>query len=88
MGTCEALWNSLLPLYEKAPSTEGEWRGVSNQFERLWNFHTVLVPLFYGKHIFVQTPANCGSNNYNYKSTYSTINFLIAVCDADYRFSF
>ena len=32
---CEALWNSLLRLYVKVPSTEEEWRSVSKQFEQM-----------------------------------------------------
>ena len=36
--TCDALWKSLQPLYVKAPVIEEEWKGVSDQFDRMWNF--------------------------------------------------
>lgn len=36
--TCEAIWSTLQPEYVKAPSPEAEWKGISKQFEQLWNF--------------------------------------------------
>ena len=48
-----------MPLYVKAPATEREWKDVSDQFERMWNFpHCVGV--IDGKHIVVQGPPNSG----------------------------
>ena len=34
----EANWKAPHQLYVKASSTEKEWKGVSDQFERTWNF--------------------------------------------------
>ena len=58
--TCEVLWNTLMPLYVKAPSTEREWKGVSDQFEHMWNFPHCMGAID-GKDIVVQAPPNSGS---------------------------
>ena len=81
--TCDALWKSLQPLYVKAPATEEEWKGVSDQFDRMWNFPHC-VGAIDGKHITIQAPANSGSTYFNYKGSHSVI--LMAVCDALYHF--
>ena len=36
--TFEAIWEKLQPKYVKAPSSESEWRAISNDFEKMWNF--------------------------------------------------
>ena len=81
--TCEALWSVLQPEFVKAPLTQDEWRGVSTQFEQIWNF-PICVEAIDGKHIVIQAPANSGSTFFNYKGTHSIV--LMAVCDAHYRF--
>ena len=81
--TCEAIWKALQREYVKAPSSEEEWKGVSTQFERKWNFPHC-VGAIDGKHVVVQAPANAGSTFYNYKGSHSIV--LMAVCDAHYRF--
>ena len=48
--TCEAIWKALHPLYVKAQSTQEEWKGVSDQFEHIWNFPHC-VGAIDGKHI-------------------------------------
>lgn len=39
-----------------------------------------------GKHVSIQCPANTGSAFYNYKGDFSTV--LLAVADADYKFTY
>ena len=36
--TCEVLWEVLQPDYVKAPSSEEDWREISQSFERIWHF--------------------------------------------------
>ena len=65
----------------KAPSTEREWKGVSDQFERMWNFPHC-VGAIEGKHIVAQAPPNSGSTFFNYKGAHSVV--LMAACGAHY----
>ena len=36
--TCEAIWAVLQPKYVKAPASVSEWKAISTDFERIWNF--------------------------------------------------
>ena len=36
--TCSVIWQVLCKDFVRAPSTEDEWIGISEQFARLWNF--------------------------------------------------
>ena len=83
-STCDALWNVLSCEYLRRPSTPEEWIKISEGFHQLWNFPHCLGAID-GKHVVMQTPANSGSNFYNYKGTFSII--LLAVCDAQYCFT-
>ena len=83
--TSEAIWSVLQPLYVKHPTTDEEWIGISNQFEKCWHFPHC-VGAIDGKHIIVQAPAGGGSTFFNYKGTHSIV--LMAICDAHYRFIF
>ena len=35
--TCEVIWKVLSPIYLCSPSTEQEWKQISNDFEEIWN---------------------------------------------------
>ena len=80
-NTCRAIWDLLQPQYMPVPSRP-EWKKISDEFERVWNFPHC-VGAIDGKHIVVQAPANSGSTFYNYKGTHS----IVAVCDANYCFT-
>ena len=82
--TCSALWTVLQPEYVKAPSSEEDWRDISKEFEKIWNFPHCIGAID-GKHIVIQAPSLSGSYYYNYKGTYSVV--LLAICDAHYRFT-
>ena len=64
--------------------SEEDWRGISREFEKVWNFPNCIGAID-GKHIVIQAPALSGSYYYNYKGTHSVV--LLAVCDAHYRFT-
>lgn len=36
--TCIALWQALQPEYVKAPSSAEDWKVISREFEKVWNF--------------------------------------------------
>ena len=61
--TCEVLWHVLQPLYVKSPSTVSDWVGISQQFEKCWNFPHC-VGAIDGKHVVMQAPAGSGSTFY------------------------
>jgi hypothetical protein len=83
--TTEALWDVLLEQgYLDTPKTENDWRKVASEFEELWNFPHCLGAID-GKHITMQAPDNSGSLFFNYKKTFSIV--LLAICDANYRFT-
>ena len=82
--TCSALSTVLQPEYVKAPSSEEDWRDISKEFEKIWNFPHCIGAID-GKHIVIQAPSLSGSYHYNYKGTYSVV--LLAICDAHYRFT-
>ena len=43
--TCETLWNRLPEEYVKFPSTVEEWRQITTEFQREWDFPHVIGAL-------------------------------------------
>ncbi|XP_071961474.1 uncharacterized protein [Antedon mediterranea] len=80
---CEAIYDSLKDEYMKTPSTQDEWRKVSNDYFQKWQFPNCIGSID-GKHITMQCPPKSGSFYYNYKGTHSIV--LMALVDANYRF--
>nr|CAI5849246.1 unnamed protein product [Callosobruchus analis] len=75
----------VLKEYIKMPSTNDGWRDVSREFDVAWNFPHC-IGCVDGKHVVMQNPNNAGSMYLNYKGTFSIV--LMAVCDANYCFTF
>ncbi|KAB0790574.1 hypothetical protein PPYR_15024, partial [Photinus pyralis] len=80
--TCEAIWETLQPIYLKSPS-ETDWMSIGENFFNKWNFPHTLGAID-GKHVQMHCPINSGSLYYNYKGHFSIV--LLACCDADYKF--
>jgi hypothetical protein len=81
--TCLALWESLQPEFVRAPSSEEDWKGISSEFYKSWNFPNCIGAID-GKHVTIQCPQGAGSTYHSYKEPHSIV--LMAVCDAHYRF--
>ena len=82
--TYSALWDSLMARkFLDPPSTELEWKAISQEFEVKWNFPNALGAID-GKHVVMQAPHNSGSEYFNYKKSHSVV--LLAVCNAKYEF--
>ena len=81
---CDAIWQILQPIYMQAPM-EDDWKHFENRFCTRWNFLNCIEVLD-RKHVMIRAPPNSSSMFYNYKG-YFSIN-LIALVDADYRFTF
>ena len=66
--TCNIRWEKLHET-EMKPSKEAEWKDISHQFWRRWNFPNCIGALD-GKHIVMQPPPNSGSLFFNYEGTF------------------
>ncbi|XP_049274752.1 uncharacterized protein LOC119402951 [Rhipicephalus sanguineus] len=80
---CQAIWEVLGPLYVMYPSSAAEWLKVANEFELRWNMPHCIRAID-GKHFVTECPANTGSQNRNYKGSFS--HSLLAISDANYKF--
>ena len=83
--TLQAIWIALNPRYLTPPTTIEAWGKIAKGFEEEWNFPHCLGAID-GKHIRMECPKNGGSAYYNYKGFHSIV--LLAVCDANYCFTF
>lgn len=67
----------------KAPSTQEDWKEISNHFWAKWQFPHCLGAVD-GKHVVMTKPSGSGSLYFNYKGTCSVI--LMAMVDANLKF--
>ncbi|XP_049522547.1 uncharacterized protein LOC125945036 [Dermacentor silvarum] len=81
--TLAAIWDCLSPLVLKPPAA-ADWVKIRRAYSSKWNFPNVVGSID-GKHFAIQCPDNSGSDYFNYKGFYSIV--LLAVADADYRFT-
>lgn len=65
------------------PHSKEEWRQISQDFEKMWQFPNCLGAVD-GKHVAIVPPPNSGSYFYNYKGFHSMV--LMAVVNANYEF--
>jgi hypothetical protein len=81
---CNSLWDLLKD--EFLPQlTEDKWREIGNGFQKFSHFPHCLGAVD-GKHIRVKRFPCSGSMNLNYKGNFSIV--LMAVADADYKFTY
>ena len=80
----QAIWIALQPIYVRAPGSAAVRTAISTKFQELWNFPNC-VGAIDGKHITIQVPVNLACTLFNYKGSHSIV--LLAVCDAQYKFT-
>lgn len=81
---CSQIWSVLLSESMPKPSQE-TWLRICTEFEKYANFPNCIGAID-GKHIRIIKPSHSGSLYYNYKNYFSLV--LLAVCDADYCFTY
>ena len=72
------------PIYLPEPNEES-WKLKASEFHTRWGFKNCLSAID-GKHVILRKPLRSGSNNFNYKKSFSIV--LMAGADASYRFTF
>lgn len=82
--TMAAIIETLQSEYLPTPSTE-TLKEIADKFLHIWNIPNCCGAVD-GKHIRIIAPHNSGSTFYNYKNYFSIV--LMAICDADYNFTF
>lgn len=82
--TSKALWDVLVEEYMPIPTVQG-WREIADRYRRLWHFPNCIGAID-GKHVQIQAPPNSGTLFFNYKGSFSIV--LLAVVDADYKFTY
>ena len=75
----EFLW--FIPLFQ-LPSTQEEWKDVSEKFALKWNFPHALRTMG-SKHVRIVKAEQSSSDYYNYKKIFSVVMFTIV--DANYE---
>ncbi|XP_071578129.1 uncharacterized protein [Temnothorax nylanderi] len=81
--TCQAIWEVLQPIFLPAMD-ENSWKKVADGFLEKWQFSNCIGAID-GKHVRIKAPPMSGSQYYSYKGFFSIV--LLAVCDADYKFT-
>lgn len=82
--TCRAIERRMMASQFPKPNEE-MWREIAAKFWDKWNFPNCLGAIDV-KHITIVSPAHSGSLFFNYKRTFSIV--LLALADADYRFTY
>ena len=82
---CQAIYQVLKDDFLRCPRSAEEWCTIAKLFHDRWQLPNC-VGAADGKHIKILDPRNSGSEFYNYKGFYSIV--LMAVVDADYKFTF
>ncbi|XP_044598676.1 protein ALP1-like [Cotesia glomerata] len=83
--TCHILWHILKEKVLPYPLKTTDWLKIADGFDKQWQFPHCIGAID-GKHIRIQCPDNGGSSYYNYKHHHSIV--LLAICDANYSFTF
>ena len=81
---CDAIWEVMHPIY-MAPPTVDDWKQIEHRFNTRWNFPNCIGAID-SKHVMMRAPPNSNSLFFNYKNYFSIV--LLALVDADYRFTF
>lgn len=78
-------FTALLFGFLQVPSSAADWEAIEKKFNDLWNFPNCIGAID-GKHVVMVAPPHSGSIFYNYKGSHSIV--LMAICDAEYKFTY